>query len=390
MNNVILTDEQQYIIKDIINWFNSSDSDQIYQFSGPAGTGKTFILHKVIEELGLKTYEVAPMAFTGSASIIMRLNGFPNARTIHSSIYKVSKNVKENTLGFEYTGLPHYIRLIVLDEAGMVDTQRKEDLVKTGVKILATGDIDQIPPILDKGPVFFNDPTKVKYLTKIMRQGENSAIIQISNMIKNNVIPNYGTYNNGEVIVIDYKNFINNLPSIIDKYDIVLCGKNSTRDYINNQIRTEIKKYKSPFPIKNEPLVCRKNNWTKDINGINLVNGLYGFCENTITISDYDKKGYFNLDFRPNFLSTIFKNLKVDYKYFNAPYKEKQEMKGKIWNVSSYEYFEYAYSCTVHASQGSQYNKGVYIAEYIPGVPLNKLNYTGITRFRERCLYVLL
>lgn len=387
--SIILTDEQEYIIKDIINWFNDSDSNQIYQFSGPAGTGKSFILHKVIEELNLKENEIAPMAFTGSASIIMRLNGFLNAKTIHSSIYKVVKNIKENTLFFEYIGLSSNIRLIVLDEAGMVNLQYKNDLMKTGVKILATGDIDQLPPLLDKNAAFFNNPLEVKYLTKIMRQGQNSAIVQLSNLVKNNGIPNYGVYNNGEVIVIDYKYFISNLKSIMNEYEIVLCGKNSTRDYINNLIRTEIKNYKSPFPIINEPLICKKNNWDIEINGINLVNGLYGFSMKNISISDYNKKGYFTLDFRPNFLDTVFTDLKVDYKYFNSSYKEKQELRSKVWNISTYEYFEYAYSCTVHASQGSQYNKGIYISEYIPGVPMNKLNYTGVTRFREKCLYVI-
>lgn len=387
--NIILTKEQEYIINDIIHWFKHDNSRQIYQFSGPAGTGKSLILHKVIEDLGLKEYEIAPMAFTGSASIIMRLNGFKNARTIHSSIYRVMKNPKTHSLEFEYVGLPSNIKLIVLDEAGMVDYVRKNDLEKTGIKILATGDIDQIPPVFASVPAFFTNPNEVKYLTKIMRQRENSAIVNISNMVKNNMIPNYGIYNNGEVIVTDYKQFLLNLPAIMSEYEIVLCGKNSTRNYINNIIRTDIKNYKSPFPMRNEPLICKKNNWLLDLNGISLVNGLYGFSMNDITISNYTKKGYFTLNFRPNFLDTYFSDLKVDYRYFNASYKEKQEIKNSIWKLLSYEYFEYAYSCTVHTSQGSQYNTGVYISEYIPGVPINKLNYTGITRFRQKCLYVI-
>ena len=386
--NIILTDEQKYIIDDIIKWFRNLSSQQIYQFSGPAGTGKSLILHKVIEELGLKEYEVAPMAFTGSASIIMRLNGFLNARTIHSSIYKTVKNRKTHELDFEYVGLPPMIKLIVLDEAGMIDYQRKMDLMKTGIKILATGDIDQIPPIIDKEPVFFNNPNEVKYLTKIMRQKENSAIVQLANLVKNNIAPNYGTYNNGEVIIVDKKYFISNLPAILNEYDIVLCGLNNTRNYINEFIRKEIKKYQSPFPIQGEPLVCRKNHWKKEIDGINLVNGLYGFNVKDVTLSDYHQNGFFKLDFRPNFSNIIFNNLKVDYKYFSSDYKEKQGMKN-LYTYSRYEYFEYAYSCTVHSSQGSQYNKGIYISEYIPGVPMNKLNYTGVTRFREKCMYVM-
>lgn len=386
--NIILTDEQKYVIDDIKKWFKSNSSQQIYQFSGPAGTGKSLILHKVIEELRLKEYEVAPMAFTGSATIVMRLNGFLNARTIHSTIYKTVKNKQTHYTEFEYIGLPPYVKLIVLDEAGMIDCQRKADLVKTGVKILATGDIDQLPPILNKEPVFFNNPAEVKYLTKIMRQQENSAIIQLANLVKNGITPNYGIYNNGEVIIVDKTYFINNLPAILNEYDIVLCGLNNTRNKINEFIRREIKKYQSPFPIQGEPLVCKKNNWKKEIDGINLVNGLYGFSAKDVTLSDYDKNGYFKLDFKLNFSNIIFDYLKVDYKYFSSNYKEKQGIKN-LYTYSKYEFFEYAYCCTVHSSQGSQYNKGIYISEYIPRVPVNKLNYTGVTRFREKCMYVM-
>ena len=77
------TDEQEALIREAIVWYHTS-SDQVFEYSAPAGAGKSTVMHAIIEALGLKESEVAPMAYTGAASVIMRRNGFLNARTIHS------------------------------------------------------------------------------------------------------------------------------------------------------------------------------------------------------------------------------------------------------------------------------------------------------------------
>jgi ATP-dependent exoDNAse (exonuclease V) alpha subunit len=55
------------------------------------------------------------------------------------------------------------------------------------------------------------------------------------------------------------------------------------------------------------------------------------------------------------------------------------------------EKFEFGYAITTHLSQGSQYFNGIYLQEYFGGgYDINKrLNYTGITRFRHKCIYVI-
>ena len=51
--------------------------------------------------------------------------------------------------------------------------------------------------------------------------------------------------------------------------------------------------------------------------------------------------------------------------------------------------FEYAYCITVHLSQGNEFDKGMYIENYVSRPQMQQqLNYTAITRFKESMIYV--
>ena len=45
-------------------------------------------MNEIISRLGLDMSQVAPMAYTGAAAIVMRTKGLFNARTIHSWLYE--------------------------------------------------------------------------------------------------------------------------------------------------------------------------------------------------------------------------------------------------------------------------------------------------------------
>jgi hypothetical protein len=86
-------------------------------------------------------------------------------------------------------------------------------------------------------------------------------------------------------------------------------------------------------------------------------------------------------------MTETFKALDVDYKYFVADHANRMKMKS-INVINPHERFEYAYAITTHVSQGSQFDSGIYMQEYFPSHS-NNLNYTGISRFREKALYVV-
>lgn len=385
--NIELTDEQEELVQRTIAWYRNPDADQTMEFSGVAGTGKSLVLHCIIERLGLAEGEVAPMSFTGCAAIIMRRNGFQYARTIHSSIYssifEVDKATGKQKKNFVWTGLPIDKKLIVNDEAGMTGLRLKQDIDRCGLKVIACGDIDQLPPVMDE-PGYLTDPSKVFRLTKIMRQTEGSAIVQLSRMVLEGKPLQPGDY--GQVQVITRSEFKKMIPECVKHYGILLCGTNKTRDELNEIIRRDIFGYESPLPLRGEKLICRKNNWDIEVDGINLVNGLYGTAMSSPSISSFEGNTFL-LDFKPEFMDGVFHNLPVDYQYFKANHALRTEMRKNAYMDDS-EKFEYAYAITTHVSQGSQFESGIYLQEYFPSHS-NNLNYTGLTRFRQRALYVV-
>jgi len=381
-----LNKDQKILLEEAKRWYNSSE--QILQYSGGPGTGKSFMLNCIINELGIDRNRIAPMSFIGAAAIVMRMKGLKNAKTIHSWLYnpvqsfnksKINEYFDRPKLGLEFAPKPLVnIDLIVIDEAGAVPYNLKHDIESRGIKIIASGDLDQLPPVEDKPAYLYEG--KVYRLTKPMRFGSNYSIIYIANRILNSLPIHKGFY--GNVLVIDEDELTNDM---ISKSDIIICGKNKTRDKFNSLVRTEILKSNSYLPNHRERLVCRKNNWYIEADGISLANGLVGSVSNFPDVGCFDGKS-FKIDFLPDMLTTSFRNISCDYQYFSAPYNLRERYKYNKYNKT--EKFEYAYCITTHISQGSQYANGIYVEEYLnPSINRN-LNYTGITRFSNFVIYV--
>ena len=357
-----------------------------------AGTGKTLVASEIINRLNLSFNNVAAMAYTGAASIVLRTKGLVTARTIHSWLYEpkiVPDYSKEpNYLGryptkliFVKKPLPDYIRLILIDEAGYVPMSMKKDILDTGCKIIACGDLNQLPPIMDN-PAFLYNGT-IHRLTKIMRQGSNSAIVYIANLILQNKDPLPGLYGN---VYVTYPDYITD--DMLINSDAIICGKNITRDFYNKRIR--ILNNINPddkMPHHGEKIICRKNNWQFSVDGINLANGLSGIVYSYPDICCYDGKTY-KIDFKPNMMNCIFKDVRCNSEFFNASRERKEEMKSQKFSNDG-ELFELGYAITTHIAQGSQFNHGIYISEYMTQDINKHLDYTGITRFSKTCYYIL-
>jgi exodeoxyribonuclease V protein, alpha subunit len=205
-------------------------------------------------------------------------------------------------------------------------------------------------------------------------------------MLRNGYTPKIGDY--GDVLVIYRSDLVNEM---IMASDSIICGTNRTREYFNEMIRRDLLGFKSKLPQYGEKVVCRKNNWHIEVDGINLANGLSGRVSSTTSISKFDGVK-FKINFTPDlFPDIVFEDIECDYQYFIADFKARRQMK----NLSAIAYgdtgekFEFGYSITTHMSQGNQYRNGIYIQEYLNPEIQRNLNYTGLTRFRNKCIYVL-
>lgn len=391
---IVFNDQQEYALQEAVKHIHGETSEQVLQISGGPGTGKTTIMHEMIRRIGIPVSRVAPMAFIGQAAINMRLKGLLNAKTIHSWLYDVIEVPVFDERGMVVMDpvynkpltrpefIPRDLKDIdyfIIDEGSTVPMSMKKDILSRGKKVIVVGDLNQLPPVGDE-PAFLRDGRIIR-LTEVLRQAKGSEIIKLANFVLAGGIPSPGIY--GNVLVIEPEDLTDEM---IMSSQIVLCGKNATRDNMNNHIRKDLLHKYTNLPGFGEKIICRKNNWAIERDGISLANGLAGSVVRPADVTTFDGKT-FSIDFVPNFTNILFNDIKCDYEYFTAPRAKKEMIKNSKFSVG--DKFEYAYTITTHLAQGAQYSNGIYISEYLSKDIQRNLNFTGVTRFKNYMIYVL-
>lgn len=401
--------EKWYTARTQNNMYNKIS--QVFEITGPAGSGKTSIIYGLVERLGLDIKkDVLFLALVGQAAFVMRTKGL-NAQTIHSAIMAAHavgvKDVEgkfvldENGKNLTYTEWTSKselalseikkMKLVVVDEGSMVTKDLRQHILNLGLPVIVLGDLDQLPPVFGE-PAFLQQPD-VK-LTKVERQAGDSAILQLADMARNREeIPLgiYGAKNEGKVI---------SQGEVTDKMlmdaDIIICGTNKMRNIINSRVR-EIYGFKGFLPNVGEKIVFRKNNWNaKTLEGIPITNGLQVTVDKTYyeNLAYTAKKEYDNLfviDALPNVPGVMcpFKQVKLDRDYFiQGCTSDKMNKMGGYSKFSKGEKAEFGYAITCHMSQGSQYKKVLIFEEVLNYQLHHKWLYTAITRAVEEVILV--
>ena len=335
------------------------------------------------------------MSYTGQAAIVMRMKGFSNAKSIHSTLYElVDVPIDSDILAAKFgaTGVKHEfrlksfldpaIRLFFIDEAYMVPDYMVKDIMSFGIKTIVAGDSHQLPPV--GGNPGFLTGYGVHYLTQLMRQAESDPIVYLSQRAINGEPIHSGTYGNN-VMVINDTDFI---PQMVGFSDCILCGTNKTREIMNSYVRY-LAGFQGNLPHYGERIICRKNNWERCLDGIALANGLAGTVINNPDPSSFRPDGTFLVNFLPDLTNRVFTDVPINYKYFSSSFDEKNEMKSSFeakWLTG--ELFDFAYCLTTHLAQGAEYNNVLYIEEFMRQQIQNQLNYTAITRAKHNLIYI--
>lgn len=392
--SIRLTRRQRNIVDDATRFIHNSSSGQVFEYGGYAGTGKSVVMNAIADECGIPRHRIAPMSYIGQAAIVMRTKGLLNAKTIHSWLFTpVEKEVldeKGNVQMDPYFNIPKTetqftadkildnIDVIFVDEGYSVPIELKPALLKTGKKIIVSGDPGQLPPP-KSDPAFLTDTDNYYILDEILRQGPGSSIVHLADRARKGLPIHYGYYGNSFVIDQEELN-----DALLGNALVTICFTNKTRDYINNRVRHDIYHINSKLPVVGERMVCRKNNWNIEVDNINLANGLLGEVTDSQGVYGFNGKQY-TISFKPYMTNQQFENLKCDYEYLTAPVDKKNLFKNNRFNTA--EKFEFAYAITCHMAQGGQFSNGIYIEEYGREIQ-NNLNYTGITRFQNNFIYV--
>lgn len=391
---IVLNDQQEECVKKAVQWFNNISSKQTFEISGPAGSGKTTIVRTIIQELGINIQDVLFVAYVGKAALQLTRSGV-NGRTIHSTFYNIEfipvKDEEGNVIikngrlvtrpqFVKKEKIPSNIKLIVIDEAPMVNETFGVDIESFNIPIICLGDLQQLPPVIG-GSKYLLRPDYV--LTKIMRQAEGNPIIYLSQLASRGEPIPYGKY--GDKCYVIPKDKIND--NMLLGADMIITPTNRSRIKYNKYIREELRHINSELPVPGEKLICRKNNRNRIIgDGVYLVNGMLGYVTD-VNKSTYNGKTV-DISFTPDFNESLqFHNVKIDYKTLMDSIQTNNEKYNK--GFSMYDMFEFGDVITVHLSQGSQAENVLFISEPFgfDRILQNKLEYTGITRAREGLIY---
>lgn len=413
--SVKLTGDQDKALVAIDAWRREKRTDDNWMFSlsGFAGTGKTTLLQHLIEGLPIRPLCAAP---TGKAASVLRskLRGVI-VKTVHQLIYQpqgdsvrkleeleaklaaavaddkpiagLMVDIKEEkqrlaTLRPKFTIRPDNEamrgKLLIVDEASMVDEMMMADLKKAEAKVLFVGDSGQLPPV--RGESWFIKREHNATLTQIVRQAMDSPIIRLSMQIRELDVKISEWQDAKGAAAILNKGAID--PAVWMEADQVLTGQNYSRRKLNRFFRQKRGWAKTPLPRAGDKMICLKNDhqtlpaW---INGVQFVATAdvenLGGIENSL-----------NCDYEGCDLTLDWYNYHALRTYSEDVQEEPREMRNGLFEA------DYAYAITVHKSQGSEwpfvlfaddeFNKGQveFRARFL---------YTAVTRAKQRFLMAI-
>ena len=195
LNGKIITfnTEQFDGLKKINHWLKNGQT--FFTLTGPAGSGKSTIIKKVLDNYHRGVVVSAPTH--KAVSVISNITN-KEGQTLHSLIgLRPDVDISDfnpNSPIFNPIALPRInnYSLIIVDEASMINADLfkliKEKTKNTKTKVLFLGDNCQIPPVNEKeSVVFFQIDIEKHFLTKIERQEDTNPILLVADNIRNNL-----------------------------------------------------------------------------------------------------------------------------------------------------------------------------------------------------------
>lgn len=377
-----LTSGQENALKIAVERYKNNESYTV--IAGYAGTGKTTIVQYIINELRIRKCDVAYIAYTGKAALVLQKKGCENAMTAHKLLYKSEENVDGTFTHTPRKRLNQNYKLIVCDEVSMLPEEMIDLLLSHKVYTLFLGDPGQLPPI-DGDQNILNSPHA--FLDEITRQAEGNPIIKLSMDIRSG---GQITCNDSKKCRIMHQENVSN--SLLLGADQIIVGRNNTRRAINEKMR--MLKWGDKYtntPINGDKCICLKNKWeTVGTLGDPLINGQIGELQNVRIVEAIPYGKIIISDFVTD-EGERYNDLRIDYNLIvnGKPTINKDNWKNFIGHPKLFE-FDFGYAITCHKSQGSEFDKVVVYDEAFGDKEQKiKWRYTAVTRAAKQLVIVI-
>ena len=368
--------------------------------AGYAGAGKSTLVRFIIEELktyGVKETDVCFACFTGKAAQVLLKKGNKNVITLHKLLYKSIPKESGGFVRIPNPSIPY--KIVVVDEVSMAPKTLMDLLFKHNVYVICLGDPFQLPPVDKKEDNHLLDAPHI-FLDEIMRQAQESEIIQLSMAIREN--RPIEAFQGKEVQILNKEELNTGMLTWADQ---ILVATNATRVSINIQMRKLLNFGEKPQD--GDKIICLRNYWDCfSDNEEPLVNGTIGILKDSFLTKRYlpsivksiDGLSYIDL-IAGDFISDsgmYFHSLEMDKKMidtgeFSLDWKTVYQLNRnpKTRDIPPLE-FTYGYAITCHKAQGSEWDKVLVIEEKFPFDKIEHARwlYTAVTRSSEKLVLV--
>ena len=392
---MILTQKQELGLRIAVDRYNHNQKYTV--IAGYAGAGKSTLVRFIIEALHVPEEEVCFATFTGKAAQVLLKKGNMNVSTLHKLLYKSFPKADGTFVRIPVEEIPY--KVVVVDEVSMAPKALMDLLFTYDVHIICLGDPFQLPPIDKNDDNHLLDNPHI-FLDEIMRQAQESEIIQLSMAIREN--RPIEAFQGKEVQILNKEELNTGMLTWADQ---ILVATNATRVSINTQMRKLLNFGEKPQD--GDKIICLRNYWDCfSDNEEPLVNGTIGILKDSFLTKRYlpsivkSTDGLSHIDLiMGDFISDsgmYFHSLEMDKKMidtgeFSLDWKTVYQLNRnpKTRDIPPLE-FTYGYAITCHKAQGSEWDKVLVIEEKFPFDKIEHARwlYTAVTRSSEKLVLV--
>mgnify|MGYP006224201363 CR=1 FL=1 len=438
IQSIGLTVEQQRAYEQVID-FIENDEGQYFRLSGHAGTGKSFLMTKVIQWLKENEYKYVVAAPTNKAAKnltqIARSQGINLEATTVAKLLRLQPTIDLNTgqQTFEFNSekeleLKDY-EVIIIDEYSMLDKENFGDLQQAvkgeKTKFIFVGDSSQLPPVKEKEPIVSKHPSikRSANLTQIVRY--DGEIVKVAENIRSNPQWNRQTYPfetsaDGTIIKLNtddwfreaLKHFKQEEWLINADYVRIIAWRNKTVDKYNQAIREGLYGENVEQLVVEDRLIAKKPVFRSLPGGRKREKKIILNNSEECKMIEAPKMNY-NEQYKWEFYQVKVRTDEggiIELRILTEEAEEKRQKKLKQLAKRAIEeenyaekkkrwvmYFEldelfdnlaYAYALTCHKAQGSSIdNVFLLVSDMYYCQDKQKIIYTGLTR-AKKCCYV--